>query len=220
MKARCSFKMVISRLREHFARGQFNSGRMIAPSRSYCPTFIFLRLPLPIQTRMSSDSARSNSLYIPGATLRLPSARSFFEGSPARKSLCTIDSSPSSPLYFFPRASMAFSLPSNYFDGNCFSLVSIRVYSIRNFPIVINRGDQASSSINIQLSLSLSDSAVPLLSPRNTGIPLLREHLQQIMTIRKCVLFEESLKVMEILQRSSIAKYIIYVYETNKVMPI
>lgn len=34
LRARCSFKMVISRPREHFARGQFNSGRMIAPSRS------------------------------------------------------------------------------------------------------------------------------------------------------------------------------------------
>jgi len=73
LEARCSFKMVISRPREHYARGQFNSGRMIAPSRWCCP-FIFLCLPLSIQFGMSSDSARSNSLRSRGATLRLPSA--------------------------------------------------------------------------------------------------------------------------------------------------
>lgn len=78
LKARCSFKMVISRLREHLARGQFNSGWMIAPSHLCCPS-IFLRLPLSTPVR---DIIRFRSfklvLYTRGATLRLPSARFFF----------------------------------------------------------------------------------------------------------------------------------------------
>lgn len=93
LKARCSFKMVISRLREHLARGQFNSGWMIAPSHLCCPS-IFLRLPLSTPVR---DIIRFRSfklvLYTQGATLRLPSARFFF--SPrvgSRSHLCTIDS--------------------------------------------------------------------------------------------------------------------------------
>lgn len=83
-KARCSFKMVISRPREHLARGQFNSGRMIAPSRSYCP-FIFLRLPLSIRPTTPPDPIRTR-LCTPGATLRLPSTCFFFEGSLVRAS--------------------------------------------------------------------------------------------------------------------------------------
>lgn len=151
-KARCSFKMVISRPHEHLARGQFNSGRMIAPSRSYCP-FIFLRLPLSIQSATPSDLVRTR--YTPRARLcdfhPLASfskgrslVRAFAKGRLFRPSFCTF--SPS-------RAPVALSLPSNYFDGNCFSLVSIRVCSIRNFPIAINGGDQASSLVNTQLVL-------------------------------------------------------------------
>lgn len=95
--ARCCFKMVISRPREHFARGQFNSGRMITPSPSsplpspsFCP-FIFLHLPLSTQ---SSNVSRfpfirtlcvytyyiiSIYVYNWSTTLRLPSVFFLFK---------------------------------------------------------------------------------------------------------------------------------------------
>lgn len=106
-KARCSFKMVISRPHEHLARGQFNSGRMIAPSRSYCP-FIFLRLPLSIQSATPSDLVRTR--YTPRARLcdfhPLASfskgrslVRAFAKGRLFRPSFCTF--SPLAPQWLF-----------------------------------------------------------------------------------------------------------------------
>lgn len=158
LKARCSFKMVISRLREHLARGQFNSGWMIAPSHLCCPS-IFLRPPLSTPAR---DIIRFRSfelvLYTRDATLRLPHPLvSFFPQESARprprpRPLAL------APLYdrlfylsfFVSRFNDASTFPllSNYFNGNCFSLVSIRVYNIRNFPIVVIEGDQAFSCID------------------------------------------------------------------------
>lgn len=63
------------------------------------------------------------------------------------------------PSFFVSRSNDAstFPLPSNYFNGNCFSLVSIRVYNIRNFPIVVIKGDQAFSCIDTWLILLLVD---------------------------------------------------------------
>lgn len=150
--------MVISRPREHLARGQFNSGWMIAPSRSYCP-FIFLRLPLSIR-RATPPDPRSNTRYINRALPRdFHPFASFCEDS-------TLPLDPPFCIFFsLPRAPVAPSLPSNYFDGDCFSLVSIRVHGIRNFPIAINGGDQALSSVNTQLVLQ----SCGLLITRNTG---------------------------------------------------
>lgn len=101
LKARCSFKMVISRLREHLARGQFNSGWMIAPSHLCCPS-IFLRPPLSTPVRgIIRFRSFELVLYTRGATLRLPSAHFFFSPrvgspspspSPSLSRLCTIDS--------------------------------------------------------------------------------------------------------------------------------
>lgn len=97
-----SFKMVISRPREHLARGQFNSGRMIAPSRSrLCCSrvppsrprpppiraFLFLSVsPLSIQSARCHPIPLARTCYIPGkrGLARLSIARiSFYEG-PAR----------------------------------------------------------------------------------------------------------------------------------------
>lgn len=174
LKARCSFKMVISRPREHFARGQFNSGRMIARSRfpAAAVPFSFLRFsafvypglgchPIPlVRTR----------IYTPARPCDFSIARSlcrfffFSNDSPVRRSrrsrASVVQQSTFSPppfsFFLAPANGGALSIPSNYFDGNCFSLVSIRVYSTRNFPRVINRSDQASSSINIKADLSHS----------------------------------------------------------------
>lgn len=138
-KARYSFKMVISRPREHLARGQFNSGRMIAPSRSYCP-FIFLRLPLSIRPTTPADPVRTR-LY-PGSDLAT-SIRLLLFRRAARSRLCE-----GLILFVFFPPPETLSLPLNYFDGDCLSLVSICVYSIQNFSIAINGSDQASSSVN------------------------------------------------------------------------
>lgn len=158
LKARRSFKMVISRLREHLARGQFNSGWMIAPSHlCRVPLFFSVCLCLP---GISSDSARSNSFYIPGARPCDFSVRSFlfFFLLPLQESvgwlsrLCTINSLLSlfSPLFFVSRSNGTplFLFPSNYFNGNCFSLVSIRIYNTRNFP---NRHYRRRSSVLLNL---------------------------------------------------------------------
>lgn len=106
LKARCSFKMVISRLREHYACGQFNSGRMIPPSRWYCP-FIFLRLPLSIIPSLGCHPIPLvRTRYIAGRDLATSIRSSFSKGRPpARASVW-------SPLfYFFSRPNGAFLSP-------------------------------------------------------------------------------------------------------------
>lgn len=118
--------MVISRPREHLARGQFNSGWMITPSRSYCP-FIFLRLPSSIRFATPPDPVRTRYTTRTRPCDFHSQLASFSKGrslvAPPRR----VGSFARLFVFFSPLVSQQL-FSSNYFDGNCFSLVSILVY--------------------------------------------------------------------------------------------
>lgn len=57
--------MVISRPREHLARGQFNSGRMIAPSRSFRTAPLFFSVRLCLSGPRDATRSRVRTRYTP-----------------------------------------------------------------------------------------------------------------------------------------------------------
>lgn len=131
--------------RASLARGQFNSGRMIVslppPPRHARPLYFSLSLSLCLCLSNSGGCHPRSELSLvisgPGATLRLPSVlplgRARASDAPSVRAI-------DSPSFFFfppflphlqPPPRRHFSLPSNYFDGNCFSFYIVSASSLR-----------------------------------------------------------------------------------------
>lgn len=126
--------------------------------------------------------SRSNSLYNPDATLRLPfPARFFFEGSLARRASAKGRLFRPSFCIFFPSR-----VPTALFLKLFrWKLLLVSIDSrIQNFPITINGGDQASSSVNTQLVLQ----SYKLLIPYRLLIRLQRKLLD-----RECIYYSKNI---------------------------